>query len=166
MSRKSLALCLLGVMFLCLLIAGAVRLLYSGHELVPGSFASRRADTDTTALALPAVPEVPATSTVSAAPKTPAAPKATESFSRTVRLLGKDYVLNQTKDNVLHACDSSGKPLWDLKIGGPIDGTVGIVDFYSNGKQQFMFTSGRKLYVVDRLGRFVEGFPMELIPLE
>lgn len=159
-------------MFLCLLIAGAVRLLYSGHELVPGSFASHRADTDTTALALPAASEVPATSTVSAAPKisaapkTSAAPKATESFSRTVRLLGKDYVLNQTKDNVLHACDSSGKPLWDLKIGGPIDGTVGIVDFYSNGKQQFMFTSGRKLYVVDRLGRFVEGFPMELIPLE
>ena len=36
------------------------------------------------------------------------------------------------------------------------------IDYYANGKLQFLFAAGSKLYLIDRLGRFVSPFPVEL----
>ena len=56
----------------------------------------------------------------------------------------------------------SGKGLWGVSFDQPICGAVGMVDYFANGKLQFLFAAGSKLYLIDRLGRFVSGFPVEL----
>lgn len=56
----------------------------------------------------------------------------------------------------------SGKGLWGVSFGQPICGAVACVDYFANGKLQFLFAAGSRLYLIDRLGRFVSGFPVEL----
>ena len=36
------------------------------------------------------------------------------------------------------------------------------VDYYANGKIQFLFGAGSKIYLIDRLSRYVKGFPVDL----
>lgn len=55
-----------------------------------------------------------------------------------------------------------GKDLWGVPFKTPICGTAQNVDYYANGKLQIAFGSGSKLYLIDRLGRYVTGFPVEL----
>ena len=56
----------------------------------------------------------------------------------------------------------SGKGLWGVSFDRPICGAVSTIDYYANGKLQFLFAAGSRLYLIDRLGRFVSGFPVEL----
>lgn len=56
----------------------------------------------------------------------------------------------------------SGKGLWGVSFDKPICGAAACVDYFANGKLQFLFAAGSKLYLIDRLGRFVSGFPVEL----
>ena len=42
-----------------------------------------------------------------------------------------------------------------------ICGYVQEVDYYNNGKIQYLFAAGSQMYLIDRLGRFVSGFPVE-----
>lgn len=53
-------------------------------------------------------------------------------------------------------------PLWSVPFAGSLCGRAANVDFYANGKLQILFVSGRRLYMLDRLGNMVEGFPVEL----
>jgi hypothetical protein len=41
-------------------------------------------------------------------------------------------------------------------------GTAWNVDYYANGKLQILFGAGREIYMIDRLGRYVSGFPVRL----
>jgi hypothetical protein len=36
------------------------------------------------------------------------------------------------------------------------------IDYYANGKLQILFGAADKIYLIDRLGRFVSGFPVSL----
>ena len=56
----------------------------------------------------------------------------------------------------------SGKGLWGVSFDQPICGAVATIDYYANGKLQFLFAAGSRLYLIDRLGRFVSGFPVDL----
>ena len=58
--------------------------------------------------------------------------------------------------------DENGKDLWGIPFKEKIAGTVEDIDYFANGKIQFLFGAGSKLYLLDRLGRFVGGFPVEL----
>ena len=58
--------------------------------------------------------------------------------------------------------EMDGKGIWSVPFSGPLCGTVESIDYYNNGKIQFLFASGSKLHLLDRLGRFVSGFPAEL----
>lgn len=66
------------------------------------------------------------------------------------------------KDSKLCLDDENCKNLWSVAFNGNICGSVATIDFFRNGKLQFLFASGTKLYLVDRLGRNVEGFPLDL----
>ena len=55
-----------------------------------------------------------------------------------------------------------GKDLWGVPFYEPIAGRAGTVDFFANGKLQILFCAGSKLYMIDRLGRYVSGFPLSL----
>lgn len=55
-----------------------------------------------------------------------------------------------------------GKDLWGVPFKEPICGTAQNVDYFANGKLQIAFGAGSKIYLIDRLGRYVKGFPLDL----
>ena len=75
---------------------------------------------------------------------------------------GKDNTFYQNKNMFLCLNDENGKGVWGVPFKTPICGRVQTIDYYANGKLQFLFASGSSLYLIDRLGRFVGGFPAEL----
>ena len=56
----------------------------------------------------------------------------------------------------------NGKDLWGIPFKTPICGTASNVDYFANGKLQIAFGAGSKIYLIDRLGRYVSGFPIDL----
>ena len=68
------------------------------------------------------------------------------------------------QNSALSLClnDENGKGLWGVPFKHRLCGRVQEVDFYANGKIQFLFAASDKLYLMDRLGRFVSGFPVSL----
>ncbi|MCQ2143671.1 MAG: hypothetical protein MJY56_06350 [Bacteroidales bacterium] len=52
--------------------------------------------------------------------------------------------------------------LWSRPFTGHLAGKAVTVDYFANGKLQFLFISGNSLHLYDRLGREVEGFPVTL----
>lgn len=169
MKGKSLIWCIAGILALSLCVAGSVWVLYSDIPVDMQQTAPQTAlQTDQPQTAQQTAqsqtaPQAPQTDRPSA-PDRPAAKKAAKktsdgNFSAVVKMLGRNYHMTQGSDNVLHASDKDGKEFWSLRLGAPIDNAVCVVDFYSNGKEQFLFISGGKLYLVDRLGRVVEDFP-------
>ncbi|MBQ8499124.1 MAG: hypothetical protein IJ495_00355 [Bacteroidales bacterium] len=55
-----------------------------------------------------------------------------------------------------------GKDLWSIPFDSRICGRASTVDLYANGKLQIIFGAGSRIWVLDRLGRKVTGFPLDL----
>lgn len=55
-----------------------------------------------------------------------------------------------------------GKDLWGIPFKEPLCGTAHNVDYYANGKLQIIFGAGSRIYLIDRLGRYVSGFPVDI----
>lgn len=72
------------------------------------------------------------------------------------------YMLRQNPNNSLSFVLPSGKAQWSIPFPGRLCGNVESVDFFDNGRIQFLFCSGSKLYLLDRQGRFVNKFPVDL----
>ena len=69
---------------------------------------------------------------------------------------GKINSFYQRKENnYLCLNDENGKGMWGVPFSAPICGAASAIDFYANGKLQILFASGSRLYLIDRLGRFV-----------
>lgn len=75
---------------------------------------------------------------------------------------GKDNRLLQNKNLSLSLRDENGKGVWTVTFGEKICGVVSNVDYFANGKIQYLFGAGSKVYLLDRLGRFVSPFPVDL----
>jgi len=75
---------------------------------------------------------------------------------------GKTNSFFQNANLSLCLNDENGKGVWGIPFKEPICGYVENIDYYANGKIQFLFAAGRNLYLVDRLGRFVKDFPADL----
>jgi hypothetical protein len=75
---------------------------------------------------------------------------------------GKTNTFYQNANLSLCLNDEDGKGVWGIPFQEPICGYVENIDYYANGKIQFLFAAGQKLYLLDRLGRFVEDFPADL----
>ncbi|MDB2674938.1 hypothetical protein N9Y90_00195 [Flavobacteriales bacterium] len=75
----------------------------------------------------------------------------------------KNNVIIQDANKTTYLIDEKGKELWRKNIGGKILDNVSQIDFYKNGKLQYLFNTEDSLYVLDRLGRNVENFPVSLI---
>ncbi len=75
---------------------------------------------------------------------------------------GKPNLFYQNSHGSLCLQEEGGKGLWGVPFQGKLCGTAYNVDYYANGKLQILFGSGSKVYVIDRLGRFVSGFPVDL----
>lgn len=68
------------------------------------------------------------------------------------------------QNNHLSIClnDENGKGVWGIPFKEPLCGRVQSIDYFANGKIQFLFAAGSRLYLLDRLGHWVNGFPVEL----
>lgn len=75
---------------------------------------------------------------------------------------GKVNTFYQNKQLAICLRDENGKDMWGVPLGKPICGTAQNVDFYANGRLQVIFGAGSSIYIIDRLGRYVNGFPMDL----
>ena len=74
---------------------------------------------------------------------------------------GKMNKFYQNSHNSL-CLSQEGKDLWGVPFDKPMCGRAGTVDYFANGKLQILFCAGDKLYMIDRLGRYVSGFPLSL----
>ena len=74
---------------------------------------------------------------------------------------GKINTLYQNSHLSICLRDENGKDVWGVPFKSKIRGYVQEVDYYNNGKIQYLFAAGSQMYLIDRLGRFVSGFPAE-----
>jgi len=75
----------------------------------------------------------------------------------------KKNIIVQDANKITYLIDEKGKELWRKSLGGKILDNVSQIDFYKNGKLQYLFNTEDSLYILDRLGRNVENFPVSLI---
>jgi len=71
---------------------------------------------------------------------------------------GMDILLQDVENN-LYLISNQGRILWKKRLNGPILGDVAQLDIYKNGRLQLAFCTPSKLYVLDRNGKSVGGFP-------
>ena len=55
---------------------------------------------------------------------------------------------------------ADAKILWSAPVSGPVLSDVFQIDLYRNGKIQYLFNTKEKLYLIDRNGNSVSGFPV------
>ena len=77
-------------------------------------------------------------------------------------ITGKTNYLNQLDNGKLQLIDDKRRSVWTIDFKSGIAGMVEQIDKYKNGKLQMLFCSGDMLYLLDRLGRFVSGYPVKL----
>lgn len=75
---------------------------------------------------------------------------------------GRMNLFYQNSSGAICLKEEDGKGIWGVPFGKPLCGTAQTVDYYANGKLQILFGSGSSIYLIDRLGRFVTGFPVDL----
>jgi len=68
------------------------------------------------------------------------------------------------KDHQMYMIDHNGKIIWKTPIGEAVISGVYPVDFYKNGKIQYLFNTESNIYLIDLLGRPVAGYPFKLSP--
>ncbi len=68
----------------------------------------------------------------------------------------------QDKKNFIYLINNTGGILWKQKIDDHILGKVRQIDYYGNGKLQYLFNTTNKIYLIDRNGNNVEKFPVSL----
>ena len=72
--------------------------------------------------------------------------------------------LRHNNDRKLELIGADGKSLWTIEIEGPILGDVVQIDALKNNKLQMAFTTESALYIVDRNGNALPGFPYHTKP--
>lgn len=75
---------------------------------------------------------------------------------------GKSEWLLDDLNHQLYLVDRGGKIQWKRPLGEPILGDVQQIDYYKNGKFQYLFNTASKLHLIDRNGQNVADFPINL----
>lgn len=68
----------------------------------------------------------------------------------------------QDAHNTIYLINSAGRILWRRALDGPVLGEVYQIDYYRNGKLQYLFNTPDRLHLIDRNGNNVEKFPVNL----
>ena len=71
-------------------------------------------------------------------------------------------ILVQDSLNDLSLVSMEGKVLWKIPVGDQITSEIEQIDYYSNGKLQYVFATHDALHIIDRLGNYVPSFPLHL----
>jgi hypothetical protein len=65
----------------------------------------------------------------------------------------------QTDDLKLTLISKNGTPYWSKELDSKILGGINAVDAYKNGRNQLLFSTTKKVYLIDRDGNDVDKFP-------
>ena len=68
-------------------------------------------------------------------------------------------IIVQNDNHKVFAINSKGEELWNIQLNSQILGNISIIDAYKNNKYQCLFNTESQLYLIDRNGRYVDGFP-------
>ena len=68
-------------------------------------------------------------------------------------------ILVTDASNQLHLISKDQRVLWNTSLPGPVQGDIHQIDLLKNGKLQYLFVANGQLHVIDRLGRYVAGYP-------
>lgn len=68
----------------------------------------------------------------------------------------------QDNTNQVHLLSGEGEIVFSQVLEGPIISDIFQIDYYKNGKLQLLFATESRIYVIDRLGSFVSGYPLEI----
>lgn len=71
----------------------------------------------------------------------------------------KEIVLHDSENN-LYLINNVGRIQWKIKLDASILGEVHQIDYFNNGKLQYLFNTENKLYLIDRNGNSVKNFPV------
>ncbi|MDD3740201.1 MAG: DUF3352 domain-containing protein [Bacteroidales bacterium] len=69
-------------------------------------------------------------------------------------------ILVQDEKNILYLLTNSGREIWRIQLDEQITSRIFQIDLYKNNKFQYLFSTKNKLHVIDRLGNYVEKFPV------
>ena len=71
-------------------------------------------------------------------------------------------VMFQDAGNQLYFISNDGKILWKKDVGEEVRSDIFQVDYYLNGKLQYLFALDSNLYIYDRNGMLVRDFPKRI----
>lgn len=71
-------------------------------------------------------------------------------------------ILIQDSLNDISLVSMEGKVLWKIPVGDQITSDVQQIDFYNNGKLQYIFSTHDAIHIIDRLGNYVPSYPIHL----
>ena len=75
--------------------------------------------------------------------------------------LASREIIVQDEEFNLHQITSEGRVRWTMPLSGQVLGEIRQVDYYVNGRLQYLFNTKEKLYLVDRNGNNVAHFPVD-----
>ncbi len=73
-----------------------------------------------------------------------------------------DELLVQDSLNNINLINTEGQVLWKISVADPIVGEVHQIDFFANGKLQYFFATRDALHIIDRLGNYINPYPLRL----
>ncbi|WP_027001178.1 hypothetical protein [Hugenholtzia roseola] len=73
----------------------------------------------------------------------------------------REILVQDANDNLSLVADD-GKILWTIPLNGTLRNQVYQIDIYNNNKLQYLLATHNRIYVLDRLGRNVTGFPVQI----
>ena len=68
----------------------------------------------------------------------------------------------QDVGNKIYLIDNKGNLIWKRQLKEPIQSEVYQIDVYKNNKLQILFSGESSIYLIDRKGRDVENYPIQL----
>lgn len=82
--------------------------------------------------------------------------------SFTNHLTGETELVTQDNANNLYLLNAKGSILWKKKINESVESQIFTVDIFKNNKYQMLFSTKNYLHLIDRNGKYVEGYPVKL----
>lgn len=74
----------------------------------------------------------------------------------------ENEIFVQDLNNKIYLINKVGRILWKVQLNEKINSEIHQVDFYKNGKLQFLFSTKNKIHLIDRNGNYVERYPVKL----
>ncbi|MCQ2975405.1 MAG: hypothetical protein MJ211_11425 [Bacteroidales bacterium] len=74
----------------------------------------------------------------------------------------ENNILIQDETQKIYLINKDGKRYWKKQLGEKIIGNIYSIDYYRNGKIQFLFATKKFIHLIDKNGNYLPNYPIEL----